>query len=250
MSNELTAQEKMELAEKNGAPMGFEDEEPGDSIIPRIKVVQTLSPEKKAKQADEGDIINSLTLEKVNGKAFVPVFKFNNNVLWRDRSDGGGIQCTARDGKVGQLSDGTTLLCSVCRKCEFNNAKQGREALPTCTKYINFFGFFEGNKIPVILSFSKTNYNEGKKLYSLAKVSMQNMWNFKYKLDAKVMAKNGNEWFIISSTVNGPTADEDREYALSLYKNFRAMNEINFDMEDNTVGSEAAPSVDTSNTEF
>ena len=46
------------------APMGFEDEDSGDMIIPRIKVIQTLSPERKEGTASEGDIINSLTKDK------------------------------------------------------------------------------------------------------------------------------------------------------------------------------------------
>ena len=57
----LAAQQTGELANQTEAPMGFEDEEAGDMIIPRIKVIQTLSPERKDKLADEGDIINSLT---------------------------------------------------------------------------------------------------------------------------------------------------------------------------------------------
>ena len=179
MSNEVTKATQTSVAEVNtNTPMGFEDEDAGDVIIPRVKVIQTLSPERKDKIAEEGDIINSLTKEKLNGKVFIPVFKFNNNVWWKDRSEGGGIQCMARDGKVGSTSDGSTVLCTQCRRCEFDNSKTGKDSLPTCTKYINFFGFFEGERMPIILSFSKTSYNEGKKLYSLAKVTMQNMFNF------------------------------------------------------------------------
>ena len=91
MSEELTRMEQTAVTNAQGAmPMGFEDEEAGDVIIPRVKVIQALSPERKDKIADEGDIINSLTKEKLNDKTFVPVFKFNNNVWWRDRSEGGG----------------------------------------------------------------------------------------------------------------------------------------------------------------
>ena len=248
----LAAQQTGELANQTEAPMGFEDEEAGDMIIPRIKVIQTLSPERKDKLADEGDIINSLTKDKLNGKVFIPVFKFNNNVDWKDRSEGGGIACIARDGKVGQKSDGTTIMCAACKRCEFDNTKQGKESLPKCTKYINFFGFFAGERMPIILSFAKTNYNEGKKLYSLAKVTMQNMWNYGYTLDNKLMAKNGNEWYIITAAPAGATSDEDREFALGLYKMYRnTIGELAYDMDDNT--SEAAssgPAVDVNATEF
>ena len=94
MSTEMIKKDTDELALQSGKPMGFEDEDAGDVIIPRVKVVQALSPERKDKVkvftinngersesiATEGDIINSLTKEKLNGKTFVPVFKFNNNV--------------------------------------------------------------------------------------------------------------------------------------------------------------------------
>ena len=240
----------VETLTNQNVPMGFEDDDTDDIIIPRVKIVQTLSPERKDKVAEEGDIINSLTKDKLNKKVFIPVFKYNNNIWWRDRADGGGINCTAKDGRHGVTSDGTNLICSACRKNEFDNTKQGREALPKCTKYINFFGFFAGERMPIILSFAKTNYNEGKKLYSLAKVSMQNMWNHGYELNEKVMAKNGNEWFIISATPNGVTGAEDREYALNLYKSFRnTIQDAVIDSEEETTEFKSAP-VDVSATEF
>lgn len=251
-NNEMIAANQKDLVNiDTNVPLGFEDEEAGDLIIPRVKVIQTLSPERKEKVADEGDIINSLTKEKLNGKTFIPVFKFNNNVWWKDRSEGGGIQCMSRDGRVGHTSSDETLMCQQCRRCEFDNTKQGKEALPTCTKYINFFGFFAGERAPIILSFSKTCYNEGKKLYSLAKVTMQNMWNYGYTLSEKLMAKGNNEWYIPVMSAAGPTDEEDREFALALFKMYRNdLQNMNYDMDDNGSVSEAAPKVDVSATEF
>ena len=251
-NKELTTMNQNDLAQYDaGTPLGIEDEETNDVIIPRVKVVQTLSPERKEKIAEEGDIINSLTKEKLNGKKFIPVFKFNNNVWWKDRSEGGGIQCIARDGRVGEASDGANIVCSQCRRCEFDNTKQGKEAIPTCTKYINFFGFFEGERMPIILSFSKTSYNEGKKLYSLAKVTMQNMWNYCYELKEKLMAKGNNEWYVPVMTSAGPTSAEDREFALALFKAHRnELQNMAYDMDDGNAMAEAAPVVNTDATEF
>ena len=251
MKNEIMEKKADEMVLQEGTPMGFEDEETDDVIIPRVKVIQTLSPERKDKLADEGDIINSLTKERLNGKMFVPVFKFNNNVWWKDRADGGGINCLARDGRVGTLSDGTTQMCSVCRRCEFDNSKQGKEAVPTCTKYINFFGFFAGERMPIILSFSKTCYNEGKKLYSLAKVTMQNMWNYGYTLNEKLLSKGNNEWYVPVMTAAGPTDEADREFALALFKAYRNnMQNLDFDMDDQTSDTSSAPAADINATEY
>lgn len=247
--NALVVNEPSDLATPMEAPMGFEDERPEDMIIPRVKAIQTLSPERKDKIAVEGDILNSLTKEKLNGKVFVPVFKFNTNIEWKPRNEGGGILCQARDGKVGERSDGTRLLCASCKRCEFDNTKQGKEAAPKCTKYFNFFGFFTGEGMPIILSFAKTNYNEGKKLYSLAKVTMQNMWNYGYRLDEKLISKNGNEWFNIVVTPAGASIDVDRMFGLNLYKQFRSVN-LNVDLDESAAPVDSAPAVDVDATEF
>lgn len=226
------------------APMGFEDEDATDLIIPRIKVVQSLSPERKEKLAEEGEIINSLTLEKLAGKKFIPVFKFSSNIEWIDRNAGGGIACQARDGKNAITNSGEVRLCLSCKRNLFDNTKQGRDAIPTCTKYINFFGFIEDQQVPIILSFAKTNYNEGKKLYSLAKVSMQNMWNHGYTLIAKLIKKNNNEWFIIDVLPAGPTTVEERDYGMNLFKSFKAADLV---FDDDYNGSTAEDIVPDSN---
>lgn len=250
MSKEELAKKEettMQVVDENTMPLGFEDDDTDDMVIPRVKIVQTLSPERKDGTAKEGDIINSLTLEKLNGKKFIPVFKFNNNIEWKPRSAGGGIACMARDGKVGEATDGTTKMCKACKRCEFDNSKQGAEAIPKCTKYINFFGFFEGERMPIILSFGKTNYNIGRKMYSMAKVTMQNMWNFCYVLQEKLMSKSNNEWYVIDTMAGGQTSDEDRAFAAELYKVYRTNNQFQYDMEE---GSSSSSTVDTSNTEF
>jgi hypothetical protein len=223
--------------------MGFEDEEEGDFIVPRIKVIQSLSPERKEKLADEGDIINSLTKENLVGKVFVPVYKFTNIIKWRDRADGGGMEAMSRDGKIMIPTNGDAPY-PVGMLADFDNSKQGRDAIPTHVRYMNFFGFFEGDPMPIILSFSKTNYNEGKRLYSLAKVTMQNMWNHGYKLEPKLVSKGGNEWYIINPTMAGATSDEDRQFGMNLFNQFRNAADLKFDVEDNTKSAdEVGPSM-------
>ena len=246
MSNEIEARNESTLATQNQAPMGFEDESDGDLIVPRIKVVQSLSPEFKDRTANEGDIINSLTKDKYNGLVFIPVFKFNNNIWWKPRNAGGGMSCFSKDGKVGVPTDGSpNLMCLQCKKNEFDNSKQGAESYPVCSKYINFFGFIRGEDgmipMPIIMSFAKTNYNEGKKMYSLAKVTMQNMWNHGYRLDNKKMSKVGNEWFIINPTPAGATSAEEREFGMALYNMYR-QKDLNFDIEDTTVSDDSVGS--------
>lgn len=229
-----------QIANQVNKPRGFEDEGDNDVIIPRVKVVQDLSPERKEKVASEGDLVNSLTKDILNGKAFIPVFKFDNNIKWRDRSLGGGIECIARDGKMGQMNDGTCKNCAVCRLNEFDNTKKGKDAQPLCTKYLNFFGFIEGEHVPIVLSFTKTYYNEGKKMYSMAKFRMQDMWNFKYMIGTKKASKNDNEWYILTATPGGASDLEDRAFAEELYMMFKGkdfMADLNENESGNTQSS-------------
>lgn len=254
MSKELEEKkdETTELVDQKEGPLGFDDEDEDDLIIPRVKVIQSLSPERKDKEADEGDIINSLTKEKLNGKVFIPVYKFNTIIKWKDRSEGGGIEAIARDGKTCIPTDGGKPY-ACAHLAEFDNTKQGRDAIPTHTKYINFFGFFEGEHMPIILDFSKTNYNEGKRLYSLAKVTMQNMWNHGYALNEKIMSKAGNEWYVLATSPNGPTSEEDRAFARMLYENFRTRTEdLAYDVDDSTVedGPKVVSDEEVENSEF
>lgn len=234
--NEETAvaiKEQHEVSTEVEVLLGYEDEDQSDIIIPRVKMIQSLSPERKDKTADEGDIINSLTLEKLNGSNFIPIFKFSNNIDWIPRDEGGGFKCKANDGKRGVDLEGNMKLCKQCKRNEFDNTKQGKDAFPQCTKYMNFFGFVEGQAIPIILSFAKTNYGEGKKLFSLCKVTMQNMFNHKYTFVAKEMKRNGNEWFNIDITQAGPTTKEERQRALDYYHNFKDL-QFKYDEEESS----------------
>lgn len=252
MSDEIVVSaEASQALSSTSTPLGFEDDSADDLVIPRIKIMQALSPEVMDQKASIGDIVNSLTLDKLNGKTFIPVCKFNNNIYWRDRADGGGIICRATDGKRGINEDGSVHFCTQCRKCEFDNTKQGREAIPVCTKYINFLGFFAGEYMPIILSFSKTNMTEGKKMYSMAKVTRQNIWNFGYTLNAKEKTKSNNKWYIIDPISAGATSDEDRQIGMELYQQFAGtMTSINFDMNETISAEATVESADAEESEF
>lgn len=219
MDNEIIKREETELAVNNQV-MGFEQEREEDFVIPRVMPVSFTSKKFKDKLAEAGDLINSLTNEKINGKYFIPTFVFYSNIHWRDVKDGGGIICIARDGKVGLNfdDDSTTMLCKICKKNEFDNSKRGEA--PVCTKFISFLGFIEGEEFPIVLQFGKTSYREGMRLYTRAKITYQSIWNYKYQLESKKMAGKGNEWFVVETKGYAETTDKEREIAKRLYQVF------------------------------
>lgn len=243
MSKELVKAQEQEMMKVGQAPRGYEEDDADQLIIPRVKLIQSTSPERKSKVADEGDLLNSLTQEKLNGMKFIPVFKYTSNIKWKDRSLGGGIECMAKDGRQGSTADGECTACSACKLYLFDNTRKGKEAQPLCTQYINFFGFFEGTRVPIILSFSKTYFNEGKKLLSMCKFTMKDMWLHKYNITSKLVAKNDNEWYIITTSPAGKTSEEDAEFAESLFESF-SPGMLNVELEDSAPVTESSISID------
>jgi len=230
-NKDLTTTQDTELTTYNpNQAYGFEETDSKDIIIPRIKVIQALSPERTDGIASEGDILNSLTQEKVNGERFIPIKQYYSNICWNaDRNADLRMLCRSFDGRIGQDDNGT-LSCAICKKNQFDNSKVGKDAQPVCTAYLNFLGFFEGNPMPVVLSFSKTNYNEGKKLLSIAKSMRVAAWNYAYALESKKVAKDKNTWFIMVPKMLGETSAETRTLAFELFKAYeRAAIKVDYE---------------------
>lgn len=228
--DKITEETKLQKTPASDEVLGFEDSHSEDTITPRIKVINALSPERVEKEAEEGDLINSLTKERLNGLNFIPVRQFYTNIRWNpERSDELRIMCRSFDGKIGDGENGV-LVCEQCKKNQFDNTKAGKAAQPTCTAYINFLGFISGDPMPIVLSFSKTNYNEGKKLLSIAKSLRASAWNYQYTLESRKMTKDKNVWYVITTRMNGITSDEDRVIGKGLYEAFEMfIRKVDFD---------------------
>lgn len=213
---------------------GFEDANNEDVIIPRIKVINALSPERLDGIAEEGAILNTLTQEDVRGKRFIPVKVFYSNIEWNpDRNDEDNrIFCNSRDGITGNVLDiksaekGCTRSCKTCKRNQFDNSKTGDDAKPKCTAYMNFLGFFADSALPVVISFSRTNYNEGRKFLSIAKSLRASLWSYAYTFDSKLITKGKNRWYNIVVNMLGATEDAERQIATGIYQNTQ-VSELN-----------------------
>lgn len=216
---------------------GFEETRPEDFVIPRIKVINALSPERQDGVAEEGALLNSLTQEDVAGKRFIPIKQYYSNIEWNpDRSAEQRIFCRSNDGRIAQNAEGI-CACERCGKNKFDNSKTGKEAQPLCTSYLNFLGFIEGTPMPVVLSFARTNYNEGKKLLSIAKSMRQSIWNYAYTLGSRLVTKDRNKWYILTTQMAGETTAEERALAYELFRSYEDMSNARVDYEDVSSGT-------------
>lgn len=211
---------------------GFEETDSNDIVIPRIKVINALSPERVDGEAEEGDVINSLTKESVKDLHFVPIKQYYSCIKWNpDRDADPRMLCRSLDGRVGNDAFGDIKMCKQCGADQFDNTKSGKEAQPTCTRYLNFLGFFEENPMPVILSFARTNYNEGRKMLSISKSMRAAIWAYSYKIDSRLVSKDRNKWYILTPTMSGKTSEETKQLAFELFNSIQ-VSRIQTDYED------------------
>lgn len=77
----------------SGAARGSEEVKASDMVLPRLEIIQALSPIKETnEQAREGLLFNSVT-EQILGDMvyFVPVYYRMEYLVWRDQDKGGGF---------------------------------------------------------------------------------------------------------------------------------------------------------------
>lgn len=102
-SESLMSGEQQELSTFDpNVAYGFEETDSSDIVIPRIKVINALSPERVDGEAQEGAVLNSLTKEDVRGWHFVPIKQYYSCIRWNpDRDCDPRMLCRSYDGRIG-----------------------------------------------------------------------------------------------------------------------------------------------------
>jgi hypothetical protein len=209
-----------------GAPRrGFEEPtQQEDLVIPRAKLLQGLSPEvvEKAKAPDgtvleSGMIINSLTKE-ILPSVFIPVFKFTNWIRFNPRNK-------KEEGFDPAYEPGAIIWRSVdpMDPRVQEEAKFGPNGeKPLATKFLNFFSLFPGVGMPIIVSFSKTSFNAGRRLLTMGQFSGKDMFAKKYELAAKQEAGDAGVYFVLTVEAREDASEEEYGTAAQLWEQFHA----------------------------
>ena len=184
-ANGLTQTTEGTLMKSTGGQRGLEggvDKE--DLLIPRAQLVQALSPEITDRELKKlypnltvGSIINSLTKEPL-GECFVPVFMFKNYARFNPRKkDDPAYNKNLEPGAMIWRSN-DPLDKRVQEETKFGPNGEP----PAAITFMNFFSYFPGSPMPIIISFSKTSYKTGKQLLSLAKFGGGDLFSRRYRI--------------------------------------------------------------------
>lgn len=220
MTNEISVKKETAIAAANAPQRGFENGiTQEDLIIPRAKLIQALSPEmtEGLEGVKVGAIINSLTKE-VLPQEFIPVFMFKNFIRFNPRSkDDPNFDPEFEPGAVIWKSTDPEDA-RVVEQTKFGPSGEK----PVATTFLNFFSYFPGVPMPVIVSFSKTSYKAGRQLLSLAKFCGGDMFSRKYRLVSQMETNDIATYAVMKVMPIGASSPEDFKLCERLWNEFSA----------------------------
>lgn len=193
---------------------GFEEPiDQGDLMIPRAKLLQPMSEELKDPTTTlrQGQIINSLTKE-VLPAIFTPIFHYKEYMRFnpRKKEDPGWDEKFAPGALIWKTRDANDPRT---KECEFGPDGESPIAITT----LNFFCTFEGQPMPIILSFSKSSYKTGRLLLSLTKFRGGAMFRGKYALTVTPGKSDKGNYFVLNVAAKGDCNPDEFKMAESYH---------------------------------
>lgn len=210
---------------------GFENTEQADLIVPRVKLLQPLSPEVQEEGQEPGHLVNSVTKRDYGiTLTFIPVMHFKTRIRWASREPGSGLHCASDNGReirtgvphpYGNPEGG----CLGCPEADWNeDAKDEKDKQPRCTLFYAFPSLVEGDDAPAAISMERTKVQAAKKLLSLARYAGAGLDMFarKYRLES-VLKKSGKyTYYTLDVNVLGYVTEAEFARAENLYASITA----------------------------
>lgn len=198
---------------------GFEEQiQPGELTIPRVKLLQGLSPEvqQDPKNFYAGLLINSITKETLT-EVFVPIRRMPNT--W--------VRFNPRDSKapgfVPEVKAGAVVWKSNDPKDPrvIEDTKFGPNGeAPVATAFLNFLIYVEGFTLPMLLSFGRTSYQPGKDFLTMAFGFGGDMFSRKYKLVSKQITNDKGTFNVLNVTPAGKCSEDEIAIGTTLFDAF------------------------------
>ena len=178
---------------RQGTGKGMQKVERADLLLPRIKLLQALSPEVSEGIGKPGDMIDSVTRENFGRKiSIVPVIHYKSRLLFSERSPNATILCGSDDGVHPNKTYGEvkSQSCLECDLVEWSTDKKGVSQKPDCNIFYNFVTLKDG-LTPIGLSLSGSKIKGAKKLLSIIRYTGANLDMFSLKFELSSIEEKG-----------------------------------------------------------
>ena len=218
---DLVKQVNQHLATQKASPRGLENStDRSDLIIPRAKKIEAMSPEMQDTEllkagVHPGVIINSITKE-ILPTTFVPVSYFKQWIRFNANKEGdrGWVPGYGPRDVIYNTQNKDDIRLST-------DAIWDGDLPPVTTTFLCFLALFEGQDVPVVISFGGTNFKTGKTLLSLATFKGGDLFSNKYKLTTKKKSNEMGSWFVYDVAFAGKVDGEEYSKAEAMYEAFK-----------------------------
>jgi hypothetical protein len=209
------------LVRAAGSPaLGIEGMDDKDLKIGTVVLVQPLTKALTKKGIAPGKFANTVTESEVTDTTFIPAYmtKVFQVVKWE------GDKAVF----LGTVNSETDPLLSG-KRWRNEKLEDGRVLKAEVVPTIKVIAIMSGQ--PVAINFKKMSaYPAGQKLYTFARDAARTsglpLWGQKYRLVSKdAKNKGGIEYLAMDVEVVGPTTDEEKNLAVSLYTGFKSSPE-------------------------
>jgi hypothetical protein len=172
-----------------GTGRGSETVQADDLVIPRLQLIQDLSPQRKRNDdeyidgAEEGMMFNTVTRQLYpEGVVFVPTLFRKEHVIWKDREAGGGFRgafSTAGEANAAknELEDGA--------QCEIQETAQQ-------------FGLIvhpDNSTEQIVISMARSQMTPSRQLNSMVAMAEADRWARAYRVSSKVVSGPKGDYF-------------------------------------------------------
>ena len=214
MSNDLP-----EWLRDKAVVRGAENVTTDDVIIPRIELIQALSPARKKTDAayiegaEEGMLYNNVTRELYGeGVTVVPVYYTKQFLVWKDRKSGGGGSNGFRGAFAGE---------ALARDAIAQLGEEGLEVSDTAQHFVLVTCGDSWQE--AVISMAKSKMKVSKRWNSLIRMSNTDSFSRAYKLSAITETNARNEsYFNFGVTPMGFVTKDVYDRAEKLYETIRS----------------------------
>lgn len=223
---------------KRDGGRGNEDVGMEDQVIPRLEIVQALSPCLKKndagyiEEAEVGDIFNTVTRQVFKeGVIVIPVLYTKQYLIWKDRKKGGGFR-----GSFNTIEEANARI-----QTEPENEQDDLEAVETGQQLVLVVND-DGTADEAVISMAKTKLKVSRQFNSLVKMGGGDRFSRTYRFfTADAANAAGEEYKNFAFSSHGFPEKEAYEKAESLYNALKtgARNMV----VDTSDGGEADPTV-------
>lgn len=248
------------LKGKAGKGRGLNNIERTDMILPKIKLIQPLSPEKTEHKIPEGHMMNSLTFQDYGTELeIIVIMHSKGRVCWRKRELGGGVLCASDDNKAPRdlkaaidiikkelkVKDPKVTSCLDCPLKDWKDKEEvenEKERKPRCTGFNMFVVVISGQDphMPIALAMDRTKNKVAKRLMTLAVHSGGGLDIFAKKYRLRSVVERNDQYTYYNYNVEPlgfATADEYKN-AEALFESLAKVNvQIEHDQEDAGAGA-------------